>query len=133
VVAVLHFAAFAEESVCLIEEQDGASVFSRVEQPAQVLLRLADVLIDDRRQIDSIEPKLQLIGKDLRGHCLAGPALTREQRINAETSRASCAEASRFINAPAVAHLRCNLGKEFHFGFGQYEAVPRGLRFYSFG
>ena len=62
VVAVLDLAALAEQRVGLVEEQDRAAVLGGVEQAAQVLLGLADVLADHRRQIDAVEIEPQLVG-----------------------------------------------------------------------
>ena len=50
VVAVLHLAALAEQRVGLVEQQDRAAVFRRVEHAAQVLLGLADIFADDARR-----------------------------------------------------------------------------------
>ena len=63
VVAVLHLAALAEQRVGLVEEQDRAAVLGRVEQAAQILLGLADVLADDRRQVDAVEVEPQLVAR----------------------------------------------------------------------
>ena len=53
VVRIVHLAAFAEQGVGLVEEQDrfGAGDFS--EDPIEVLLGFADVSRNDRREIDS--------------------------------------------------------------------------------
>src|SRR5260221_704749 len=48
VVAILDLAAFAEKRVSLVEQEDGPTLFSRIEDAAQVLLGLADVLAHDR-------------------------------------------------------------------------------------
>ena len=55
VVAVLDLAALAEQRVRLVEEQDRAAVLGRVEQPAQILLGLADIFADHRGEIDAVE------------------------------------------------------------------------------
>ena len=47
VVAVLDLAALAEQRIGLVEQQDRAAVLGGVEDAAQILLRLADVLADD--------------------------------------------------------------------------------------
>ena len=60
VVAVLDLAALAEQRVGLVEEQDRAAVLGGVEQPAEVLLGLADVLADHRRQVDPVEVEVEL-------------------------------------------------------------------------
>ena len=60
IVAVPHFAAFAEERVGFVEKQDRAAVLRRVEHPAQVLFGFADVLAHHRGQIDPIEIEMEL-------------------------------------------------------------------------
>jgi len=51
-VAVLHLAALAEQGVRLVEQEDRAAILGRIEDPAQVLLGLSNVLTDDTGQID---------------------------------------------------------------------------------
>src|SRR5437870_4799051 len=55
IVAIFHFAALAEEGIGLVKQQNHATLFSGVEDSAQVLLGLTDVLADGGRQIDSIQ------------------------------------------------------------------------------
>jgi hypothetical protein len=52
VVRVVDLVALAEQGVGLVEEEDRAARLGGVEQPTQVLLRLADVLGDDRREVN---------------------------------------------------------------------------------
>ena len=59
VVAVLDLAPLAEEGVGLVEEEDRAAVLGRVEDPAQVLLGLADVLADHAGQVDPVQVQAQ--------------------------------------------------------------------------
>src|SRR5215467_3790504 len=46
IMSILYLRAFAEKSVSFIEEQDCVAVFSLLENPAQVLFRLPNVLAD---------------------------------------------------------------------------------------
>ena len=55
VMAILHFAAFAEERISLVEQQDDATFFCGVEDASQVLFGFADVLADRGRQIDAVQ------------------------------------------------------------------------------
>jgi len=48
-VGVLHLGALAEDGVGLVEEEDGVAALRFVEDALQVLLCLADVFADDRR------------------------------------------------------------------------------------
>ena len=61
---VLDLGALAEQRVRLVEEQDRRILGARVEDCAQVLLGLADVLADDLREVDAVEVELQL-GSDI--------------------------------------------------------------------
>ena len=56
----------------------------------EVLLRLADVLAHHRREIDPVEIELQLIREHLGRHRLAGAALAREQRADAQGRARPC-------------------------------------------
>ena len=76
--AILNLAAFAEKRVSFVEQQDGPTFFSRVEDAPQVLLGLADVLAHDRRQVDAIEVEPQLVRQHLRRQCLTSAACARK-------------------------------------------------------
>ena len=88
IVAVAHLAAFAEERIGLVEEQDRAAVLRGVEHPAQVLFGFADVLAHHRGQIDPIEIETQLAGEHFGRHGLARAARAGEERADAETASA---------------------------------------------
>ena len=55
VVRVPDLAALAEQRVGLVEEQDGVGGLGFGEDARQVLLGLADVLADHRRQVDLVQ------------------------------------------------------------------------------
>ena len=66
VVRVLDLGALAEQRVGLVEEQDHVGRVGGVEQPAQVLLGLADVLVDDLRQVDAVQRQRQCLARSPR-------------------------------------------------------------------
>src|SRR5204863_7707201 len=109
VVAVLHLAAPAEERIGLVEEQDRAALVGGVEEPAEVLLRLADVLADDGAEVDPVEVEPQLPREDLGGRGLPGAARSGEQGADAEPTGAAPGEAPVFVDARAPAHVERNL------------------------
>jgi hypothetical protein len=76
---ILDLAALAEQRIRFAEEQYGAGRLRLVEQAGEVLLGLADVLVDDAGQIDAIQVEGQFAGQDLGGHRLAGARLAAEQ------------------------------------------------------
>ena len=80
VVRVLHLRALPEQGVRLVEEQQDVEALRLVEDPFEVLLGLADVLVDDRRQVDPEQVEAQLGGDDVRGERLAGAGAAAEQR-----------------------------------------------------
>ena len=55
VVRVTHLRALAEEGVGLVEEQHAVDPVDLGEDPLEVLLGLADVLVDDRGEVDRVE------------------------------------------------------------------------------
>ena len=59
----------------------------RGEDPLEVLLGLADVLADDRGEVDLVEVQPELAGDDLGGHGLAGARRPGEQRADARARR----------------------------------------------
>ena len=72
VARVLDLGALAEERVGLVEEQHGVDPVGLGEDPVEVLLGLADVLVDDGREVDDVQVEAEVAGDDLRGHRLAG-------------------------------------------------------------
>ena len=72
VAGVLDLGALAEERVGLVEEQDAVDPVGLREDPVEVLLGLADVLVDDRREVDDVEVEPEVAGDDLGRHRLAG-------------------------------------------------------------
>ena len=53
VMCVVHVGVLPEECIGLVEEQYRAGALGEVEDPIEVLLGLADVARDDRREIDT--------------------------------------------------------------------------------
>src|SRR6266566_298350 len=86
VVAVLDFAAFAEEGIGLVEEEDGPAILRGIEEAAQVFLGLADVFAYDRREVDAIEVEAQGVGDDFGCHRLAGATLTCKEGVDAQAA-----------------------------------------------
>ena len=76
---VLDLAAFAENGVGLVEEQDRAAVLGLAENALEVFLGLADELADQVRQLDLVEVQPQLAGDHLGRHGFAGPRRTGKQ------------------------------------------------------
>ena len=106
VVGVLDLGALAEDGVGLVEEQDGVAVGRLVEDAVEVLLGLADVLADHRRQVDLVQLEAQLGGDDLGGHRLAGAGRAGEEGGRRPRPRPAAVEAPRLQHGAAVAHRR---------------------------
>ena len=79
VVRVPDLGALAEQRVGLVEEQDHVARLGSVEHAPQVLLGLADVLVDDLREVDAVQRQAELVGEHLGRHRLAGAGRAGEQ------------------------------------------------------
>src|SRR5262249_45603168 len=99
---VLHLRPLAEQRVGLVEEEDGVGGLGLVEDATEVLLRLADVLADDGREIDAIQVEPERAGHHLRRHRLAGAARTREQDVHSRAQWKPRAEAPFLEHEPAL-------------------------------
>ena len=66
VVGVLDWGATTEERVGLVEDLHGVRGLDLVEDPAEVLLRLTDVLAHHGRQVDPVEVEREGLGPDVR-------------------------------------------------------------------
>ena len=80
---VLDLAPLAEERVGLVEQQDAVDPVGLGEDAVEVLLGLADVLVDDGRQVDDVQVEAEVAREHLRGHRLAGARIAREERGDA--------------------------------------------------
>ena len=76
--AVLHLTAFPEQRVSLVEEQKHSALLRGIEDLAQILLGLADILADDRREIDAIHIQAQLMSNHLGAQRFTRAALASE-------------------------------------------------------
>jgi hypothetical protein len=86
-----------EDGVRLIEEEDAVHAIGLAEDPVEVLLRLADVLVHDGREIDDVQVEPELAGDHLSRQRLAGPGVTGEEG-------GQPAAAARVGETPAVQH-----------------------------
>ena len=91
VARVLDLGALAEQRVGLVEQQDAVHAVGLGEDPVEVLLGLADVLVDDGREVDDVEVEAEVAGDDLRRHRLARPGVAGEQAGDAAGPRAALA------------------------------------------
>src|SRR5262249_49800664 len=105
VMRVPDLAALAEEGVGLVEEQHRTAGVGGVEDAAEVLLRLADVLAHDLTEVDSVEVEAQLGGEHLGGQRLASPAGAAEQRGDAQPAGAAPCEAPALEDQRTPAHV----------------------------
>ena len=91
---------------------------------AQVLLGLADVLVDHAGEIDPVELDAERARQHLRRHRLAGAARPGEQRRDAPAHRAQPPEAPLLVDRPAQAHLRPRTPRGGAAPAAQHEVVP---------
>ena len=78
----------AEQRVGLVEEQDAAHLFGGVEDAFEVLFGLADIFVDDLREVDAEQRQVEFAGDDFRRHGLAGPGNPGEEQRNAAVAEA---------------------------------------------
>ena len=95
IVGVLDLGALAEDRVGLVEEQHAVDAVGLGEDPVEVLLGLADVLVDDRREVDHVEVEAEVAGDDLGRHRLAGAGVAGEQRGEPAALRRAAAQPHR--------------------------------------
>src|SRR5262249_56934062 len=111
VVAVLDVAALAEQRVGLVEQEDGAAVLGGIEDAPQILLGLAHIFVDHRREVDPVQIEPELGRQYLGGERLSGSAAAAEQRRYAKAARVAPAEAPFLVDADALAHLGGDLAQ----------------------
>ena len=93
VVGVRDLGAPAEERVGLVEEAAPPGALRGVEDLREVLLRLADPLRDDARDVHDEEVDAERVREDLGGQRLAGAGRAGEQHADAARAGASLEEA----------------------------------------
>ena len=94
-----------------------------VEDLVEVLLRLADVLADHRRQVELEQVEAELAGDDLGGQRLAGARRPGEQRDQAARRRRR--EAPLVVHRVGVAVAVDDLAQQLHAVGRQHDVVPR--------
>src|SRR5579862_415117 len=75
--------AFAEQRVRFVEEQDPVAMLGAVEQPCEILLRLADVLRDHEREVDAIDIAPRMLADQRSGQRLSRAGRSVEQAAEA--------------------------------------------------
>src|SRR6476660_5244300 len=95
--AVADFAALPEQGVRLIEET------------AEVLFCLTDVLADYGGQIDAIQVHAHFMSNHFRGHGLTRAALPGEQSADAQAAAHFLAEAPLLVHGRAMCYLLSDL------------------------
>ena len=80
VVRVVDGRPAAEQRVGLVEEEHRAGGLGSIEHPRQVLLRVADVLRHDRRQVDDVQVQPEAPGHQPGRHRLPGARWPGEER-----------------------------------------------------
>src|SRR5262249_14290443 len=94
---------------------------------------LADVLAHHLAEIDAVEVEPQLLGEDLGGHRLAGPARAREERADAQAARALGPETPRLVDMVAPADVRRRGAQYLELLGREHEALPPGPRLETLG
>src|SRR5882757_7314638 len=69
-----------EQCIALVEKKDDVQILCATENAAEILLRLADVLVDDGREIHAIKVQTELGSKRACSQSLAGSAGAFKQR-----------------------------------------------------
>jgi hypothetical protein len=108
-VTVFYFTAFAKQRISLVEKENRATILRSVEKPAQVLFGFTDVLADDGGQVDAKQIEAQIVGDHFRRHRLPGPALTREESIDTQTTRSFGCKSPIFVDGVTMSDLAGDL------------------------
>ena len=125
---ILHLRALAEDGIRLVEEQDTVDPIGLDEDPVEVLLGLADVLVHDRRQVDDIEVKAEIGGNNLGRHRLAHAGVARKEPGDALAARRAGTHAPRVEHPLPVACPGGQLPELDDDVVGQHEVTPVHLR-----
>ena len=107
VARITHLAALPEQCIRFVEKDHPVDAFGCGEDPFEVLLGLADVLVHDGREVDLIEVEAQCSGERFGRHGLADAARAGEQRDHAEPTIVLATHPPRAVHevAPPVAAL----------------------------
>src|SRR6185437_15544492 len=103
IVRVLHFGAFAEERVGLIEEEDGVGSLGFAEDLAELLFGFANVLADYDGEVDAIKVEAEVPRNNTGGHGFPRPADAAEQDVEALAGREALIESPLRIDGVTMA------------------------------
>ncbi len=104
------------------------ALLGRGEDAREVLLGLADVLGDDRGQVDPVQLEPELAGQDLGGQGLAGARGAGEQRGDPLAAGDLALEAPVLEDLPAVLDVGAKLAELGQAVGRQHQVVPGGER-----
>ena len=124
VVGVAHLAALAEHRVGLVEQQHAVDARGLGEDLLQVLLGLADVLVDDRGEVHPVQVQPQLAGDHLGRHRLAGAGVAREQGGDADPAAAARTHPPLGEHLLAVPRTGGELAQLHGDGVGEHQVRP---------
>ena len=122
--AVLDLAAFTEERVGLVKQQDRPRLFRGFENVAQIFFGFANVLAHHAGQVDAIQIDVQLPGQNFGGHRLSRPARAGEQRADTAASRQPSAETPLLVNQRSRRHLIRDFSQLSEYVFWQNDVLP---------
>ena len=122
--AVFYVAALSKQRVGLVEQENGAALFRRIEHTPQVFLCFSDVLADYGREVDPVDIQPQIIGQDFRRHRFARAARPREQRADAQPARSFRRKPPTFVNLRAMPHVRHDVPQNLHLRLGKHQVLP---------
>ena len=131
--AVFDFSPFAEERVGFVEKKDRAAFFSRIEQAPQVFLRLADVLVHDRAEIDAEKVEAQLPRQDFGCHGFPCAAAAGKQGADPQAALTFFRESPIVIDLVPLPDVSGDLAQQLKLRFGQHQFIPSRRGFDSLG
>ncbi len=124
IMGVLDVRALAEHRVRLVEQQHTVDAIRLGEDAVEVLLRLTDVLVDDRRQVDDIQVQAKVVGHDFRGHRFSRARVAREQGRQAATLDRGAAHAPGIEDQVPIASTRGQLVELHRDLVGEHQVAP---------
>src|SRR6476661_3128382 len=128
IMTVFDFAAFPKECVGFIEQEHRSAFLGGIKDTAKILFRLANVFVNDLAQVNPIEIKTQLAGKDFGGHGFARAAGSGKQGADPQAARAFGCESPGVVNLGTLANMDSNLAQDVFLPFGQDQIIPTGRR-----
>src|SRR6202035_3984272 len=107
-----------------VEKQYCTALLGSIEHAPKIFFRFTDVFADDLAQVDAVQIKAHLGGKNFSGKSLARSTLAGKEGCNSQASGVTATESPMLVDSGPLARVNCNLLQNGYLRFVQDQIFP---------